>query len=114
MTGTGNAFRSDRLKERREALGLTQGELAVRIGVTLNMVYRYETENAAEPNSGTLAKLADALGVSADWLLDRTDDMGGLFTDTLSDRERNLIAEIRRRNAPDSMRALAELLTENH
>lgn len=49
---------------RRAALGLTQAELAVRMGTTASVVSRIESGQHAT-NPPTLKKLADAFGVRA-------------------------------------------------
>jgi putative transcriptional regulator len=55
------------IKERRTELGLTQAELAEKVGVTRKTVNT--VENAVFTPSATLAiKLADALGVSVEQL----------------------------------------------
>ena len=51
-----------RLRERRVALGLTQGQLAARIGVTYQQVYKVEA-GVNRLTVGQLAGLAEALGV---------------------------------------------------
>jgi len=59
-----------RLKEIRQARGLTQKELAQKIGVSTGAIGLYET-NRRMPDLSTLKKLADALNVSADYLIGR-------------------------------------------
>ncbi len=58
-----------RLKLARAASGLSQRELAARIGgrVTAQAIRQYE-RNASMPGSGVLMALADALDVSVDYL----------------------------------------------
>jgi putative transcriptional regulator len=58
---------ANRLKERRAELGLTQAELAEKVGVTRKTVNT--VENAVFTPSATLAiKLAQALGLSVEQL----------------------------------------------
>jgi transcriptional regulator with XRE-family HTH domain len=52
----------------RQKLGLSQGRFAVRIGVTRNIVLRYEGGNG-RPRADTLERIAQLGGVSVDWLL---------------------------------------------
>ena len=60
-----------RVRERRQAMGLTQIELCQRIGRN-NGTDVSMLESARRPISGaTLVKLADTFGVSTDWLLCR-------------------------------------------
>ena len=57
-----------RIREKREAAGLTQEQLAERAGISGNAISRYETaEN--EMRISTLFKIADGLGISPDELM---------------------------------------------
>ncbi|MGC9417468.1 MAG: helix-turn-helix domain-containing protein [Rhodovulum sp.] len=58
----------DRLAGAREALGMTQTELAKRLGVKLKTVRAWE-EDLAEPRANKLQMLAGVLNVSMMWLL---------------------------------------------
>jgi transcriptional regulator with XRE-family HTH domain len=57
-----------RLKSLRRQAGLSQEELAKRVGVHTTHIGRYERGNS-RPSADALARLADALGVSGDYLL---------------------------------------------
>ncbi len=63
MTGLGA-----RLREAREAAGLSQPELARRVGTSQSQIWSWEAE-AKMPRLDSLALLATELGVSTDWLL---------------------------------------------
>ena len=57
-----------RIKHRREAMGLSQQELASRCGWTSrNRISQYELEQR-EPKGGDFEKLARVLGTTASWL----------------------------------------------
>lgn len=58
----------ERLAAARRQAGLTQRDLAGRAGVTLNSIWRYETGRRPE-NYDVLARLAEAVGASVDFLL---------------------------------------------
>lgn len=58
----------DRLAGAREAAGLTQEEMAQRLGVRLTTVQAWE-EDMAEPRGNRLQILAGMLNVSLTWLL---------------------------------------------
>lgn len=61
------AFR-ERLKQTRKSKGFSQSELSKMIDIHVTNISRYERgEN--QPASGVLSKLADALGVTADYLM---------------------------------------------
>lgn len=57
----------------RHRLGLTQLELADRIGVSVNAVSAWENDSF-EPNSNSLKKLSQLFSCSTDYLLDLTDE----------------------------------------
>ena len=53
---------SDRLKEARKRTGLTQIQIAEKLGITAQSYSQYET-GKRRPKSDTLSKIADALNV---------------------------------------------------
>ena len=57
-----------RLKVAREAKGLSQAELARGVGVTRDLVNKYE-KAGVKPSFGTLVAIAEYLNVSTDYLL---------------------------------------------
>lgn len=57
-----------RIKSMRKSLGLTQADLAKKIGVTKQAITTYET-GIREPSFRNLIKLSRALNVTTDWLL---------------------------------------------
>ncbi len=63
------------IAERRKALGLTQLELAERVGVTDKAVSKWERELSC-PDIGTLPALAEVFGVSVDELMQGRPDAG--------------------------------------
>ena len=66
-------MQKERLKARREALGLSQTDLAHSVGITPQAVSAYE--NGVRRASGdVIAAIADALDCSADYLLGRTEN----------------------------------------
>ena len=60
------------LKELRAEKGFTQKEVADSLGVSKNCYAGYE-QGYREPDLKTFRKIADYFGVSADYLLGRTD-----------------------------------------
>lgn len=81
-----------RLKELRDSSGLTQVKLAEQLGVVQQTVAKWE-KGTASPDPDTLVLIADIFGVSADYLLGRSDSKGPLqepvvpFPDTLAAHE---------------------------
>ncbi|ROT96342.1 helix-turn-helix domain-containing protein [Histidinibacterium lentulum] len=61
----------DRLAAAREAAGMTQKELAKRVGVKVTTLARWE-DDQAEPRANRLQMLSGMLGVSLRWLLTGT------------------------------------------
>lgn len=66
-----------RIRELREAKGWTQTELGKQVGVNQSAIDKYESGHIVPPVN-RLYRLADAFGVSLDYLVGRTDNPGGL------------------------------------
>tara|TARA_R110000787_G_scaffold9229_2_gene32503 strand:- start:4421 stop:4783 length:363 start_codon:yes stop_codon:yes gene_type:complete len=66
----------ERLRTAREFRQLSQGELAKRAGLQASAVSHFET-GTRKPSFDNLKRLADALRVTTDYLLGRTEDMEG-------------------------------------
>ena len=65
----------DRVRIARKAAGLTQSELANRVGVQTQTVSQYETGVIKDILLSTAAKIADATGVRVRWLADGEEPM---------------------------------------
>lgn len=63
------ATTGERIRDARKAKGLTQGELAEKIGVKTPAVYKYESGLVVNLKQETIGKLAAALDVSPSWLM---------------------------------------------
>lgn len=61
---------NDRIRQLREAGGLTQVELARRLSVTKQSVSNWENNNI-QPSVEIVVAIADFFGVTVDYLLDR-------------------------------------------
>ena len=61
-----------RISTRRKALGLTQDQLAEKLGVTAQAVSKWENDQSC-PDITTLPRLAEIFGISVDTLLGRTE-----------------------------------------
>lgn len=64
-----------RLRETRELRDLTQVDLAQRARLTAVQISHFETGVKPSASAVTLIKLADALSVTVDYLLGRTDEL---------------------------------------
>ncbi len=82
-----------RLKELRTEKNVTQQEIADKIGVSRKVYANWENE-INQPDLKMLSSLADIYGVSADYLLGRTDDFGNAVASlpALSEDENGLLA----------------------
>ncbi|MES1049085.1 helix-turn-helix transcriptional regulator [Bacillus thuringiensis] len=69
-----------RLKEARKNKKLTQEELAHKVGTKKSTISNYENEYSA-PSNRMLGKLADALGVTSDYLIGRVEIPTGFMLD---------------------------------
>lgn len=63
-----------RLKIVRRARGLTQEELEAKSGVSSAMISHFETGERQKASADNLVKLAEALNVSIDYLLGRSEE----------------------------------------
>ncbi len=66
------------LREARSEAGFTQKILAESIGISQQSYSDYENERTF-PDEITLIKIANALNVSVDYLLGRTDELGAMI-----------------------------------
>lgn len=82
----------ERIKELRNKIGLTQKELAKRIGVTRNTVNSWEMALSA-PSCNYLAELSKVFGVSADHLLNLDDGVKIDISD-LNEREQEMVMQL--------------------
>ncbi len=59
------------IKKYRDKLGVSQDKLSKLAGVTLHTIAKIETNSTPDPHIETLHKIADALGVSVDDLIQK-------------------------------------------
>ena len=67
-----NTTIGDRIKYHRKRLGMTQEQLAERMGVSAQAVSKWEN-NLSCPDISVLPELAEVFGISVDELLGKTD-----------------------------------------
>jgi transcriptional regulator with XRE-family HTH domain len=61
----------EKLREHRLKLGLSLDELATRTGSSKSYIWELENRDATKPSAEKLAKIAAALGVTTEYLLDK-------------------------------------------
>jgi len=75
---------AQRLKKARIEKGLSQSELGEIVGIHYTQIGRYENKGA-QPSADILSKMANALGVSSDFLMNGSSD--DLADSSLTDKE---------------------------
>jgi len=85
----------ERLKQLREAKGLTQLRLAMELNVSQETISGYEIGKAVPP-AEMLVKLADVLDSSVDYILSRTDIKSTLRASELNEQETEILAILRK------------------
>src|SRR5258708_28705634 len=103
-------FQTDRLKEVRIRLGLTQNELAQRLGTTQARLADWESGKNA-PALKALESLALTLDVSADWLLGLSDEEKTVPNQSkMSSEERTVLHLMRRDKLTDVIIYILDLI----
>jgi transcriptional regulator with XRE-family HTH domain len=83
----------DRLREIRQEKGLSQEELAERVGLGRRQIHRYEN-GLSQPSGTIVSRIAMELKVSSDYLLGLVDGVG-VEPDSLLPEEKQLIQAFR-------------------
>jgi len=96
----------DRVAAAREAAGMTQKELAKRLGVRLATMRSWE-DDLSEPRANRLSMMAGLLNVSMMWLINGEGEglVGPVDTSPMTDETRNILTELRDLRADMLMRA---------
>ncbi len=104
------AFLGERLRQARERRGLSQAELARRIGTGINQIPRYEN-GQAEPSPSQLKRLARGLEVTSDYLLGLAETPGRVLSNSdLTEQERRLLEALRQGQIHTLLRLLDQAL----
>ena len=87
----------ERIKQARKSAGLTQTELADKIGVKYSAIHKYESGIVVNLKRETIDAIAKALNVKPSWLLciDEEKKPTESFSAGLSDQEIDLINKFR-------------------
>jgi transcriptional regulator with XRE-family HTH domain len=98
-----------RLKLLRDRRGYTQTEVAEAVGVTLQQIYRWESDKN-DPSGDMIVKLAKFLEVSTDYLLGVSDEpLPNLSEDDLTPMERKFLTAVRDGRIVDALQAFTAL-----
>ena len=90
-------MRGDRLKQRREQLGLSQDDLGAMVGKLGRQISRYENTTFNNIQAENLVEFAVTLEVSSDWLLGLTAEPPARLTaEPLTSEEWRIILESRK------------------
>jgi transcriptional regulator with XRE-family HTH domain len=102
-------MRGDRIRKLREELGWTQEMLCERLELPILAMNRYENNKTA-PDANKLARIAEALGCSTDYLTGLTDDPTPrrLGTAELKAKERVALSAWRRGDRIDAIKVIVE------
>lgn len=102
-------WNGNRLRDLREKQSYTYKSLAQKIGVTYQQIWRWES-GKNEPQVTTVAKLAQVLKVSTDYLLGLTDTIAPseLQESSLTLVEVKMLEAFRHKNFTDILRILAD------
>jgi transcriptional regulator with XRE-family HTH domain len=96
---------SERIKQRRIQLGMSQEELAFKVGTSQKQISRYERDRN-DPTGEVLARLAHALNTTTDYILGITDSPDNTVNENnLDDLEIEMITLLR--NHPEDARKRA-------
>lgn len=83
-------LRTDRLRLAREKRGFSQRQLSRMLGIGESQINKFEN-GGGEPSLRTLYLIAEALGVTTDYLVGRSDDPAGYMSAALREDERQLL-----------------------
>lgn len=106
-------MRGDRLRLLRERYGLSQNDLADRLGTSQTQIMRWEG-NKVIPSAESVISLAKFFNVSSDYLLGLVATPTGSIVDSdLTNDEQALIHYLRTGQLTEAMNALAAVASKN-
>jgi transcriptional regulator with XRE-family HTH domain len=103
------AMRGDRLARIRELRQLSQADLAEMVGLGMQQIYRYEN-GKTQPDGDVVARIAQALEVSTDFLLGLTDSPTPYIQADLTEHERRALNAWRK---GEKYEAIKEIINDN-
>lgn len=102
-----NRLRGDRLRELREARGLSRERLAELLEVGTDPLYKYETEKS-DPSSAVVGKIASLFNVSVDYLFGNTDNPISDRSTGLSPKEAAVIGAWRKGERFEAIKVIVD------
>ena len=99
----------ERLKQLREAKGLTQVKVSIELNVSQETISGYEIGKAVPP-AEALSKMADIYDCSVDYILGRTDVKTLIRASELSSQETELIEAFRKLGMSKKERAIGMVI----
>jgi transcriptional regulator with XRE-family HTH domain len=107
MSGRVKVFRGDRLRDQRDALGLSQEDLAQRLSMAQPQLASYET-GETEPSPALIKRMAQSLGVTTDYLLGMVENRyQELKITDLSKEDQEIFDALREGKAWDAIQLIA-------
>lgn len=97
------ATTGERIRDARKARGMTQKELAEKVGVKFSAIHKYETGLVVNLKRETISALAKALDVAPSWLMCIDED-----TDSLVNGDSDLTSYLELLRTRPEMRALLD------
>ncbi len=104
-------LRIDRLRAARQSRGWSQREMARQCRLGEAQVNKYE-KGHTDPSATYLATMAEALGVSTDYLLGLTDKPRGELGDTLRPEYRKLLDALDEGDSPTALTIVSDILRQ--
>lgn len=100
-------MRGDRLARIRELRRISQAELAEKVGIGMQQIYRYEN-GKTEPDGDVVARIAMVLNVSTDYLLGLTNSPYPYIDAELTEQEKKALEAWRRGEKYEAIKAIVD------
>lgn len=100
----------DKLRTIRKSMKMTQGELSARLGVSKQVISRYENSKR-EPNIRTAKKIADALGISLNAFVSESPPMNSDSDNELTNQAMELFERLKPEYQEYIMQQIVTLLS---
>ena len=108
--------KGDRIKARRETMGLSQVEVAERLKISKQLYYKYENNIVTNIPSDKIEALADILDVTPQYIMGWTehsadnDRVGSAMWDLAKDKDLMGALKVYNRMSPDKKKRVVDLI----